>query len=148
MMLDFVTDQQRLGLNTRLWIPKFPHPFIPNLVAAATKDRWACAEGFKWVSQDPKSNDCIEQNVGLVGLTLATQSPSTFPQIATIAPGGSAEQAGIAVGTFIITIDGVSAEGLSVSSLISKIRGQVGTTIRLGIVTTGGAPRVVTLTRR
>ena len=148
MMLDFVTDQQRLGLNTRLWVPKFPHPFIPNLVAGAAKDGWMCAEGFKWASQDLKSTDCIEQNVGLVGLTLATQSPSTFPQIAAIAPGGSAEQAGIAVGTFIITIDGVSAEGLTTTALITKISGQIGTTIRLGVVTTGSAPRVVILTRR
>lgn len=56
-----------------------------------------------------------------------------------IAPlkGTPAEAAGIKAGDQIATIDGKSTDGLAVEEAVSKIRGPVGTTVRLSIIRDG-----------
>lgn len=70
--------------------------------------------------------------------------------ITVIAPlaGTPAEQAGIMAGDFIVSIDGVSTEGMLVEQAVRLIRGPEGTNIVLTIARTGDTEvREVTITR-
>jgi C-terminal processing protease CtpA/Prc len=130
-------------------VPGFPHPFIPDLLAAEEKDQWSCAAGFKFAGPvNPQNVECIDQNVGLTGMTLSTKPTTPFAEVAGITAGWPAAEAGIAAGTYIVSVDGVSTDGLTTAAVIARIRGNMGATVRLGIVAPGAAPRVVVLTRR
>ena len=61
--------------------------------------------------------------------------------------GGPAARAGVNAGDVISAIDGQSASGLTVSQVSDKLRGAVGTTIKVTFLRDGEEPREVTLTR-
>ena len=61
--------------------------------------------------------------------------------------GGLAEQAGIAYGDVLRSIDGIQTAALSLRSVESRVRGEEGTTVRLGVVGNEGLRELV-LTRK
>jgi carboxyl-terminal processing protease len=80
-------------------------------------------------------------------VTLELESSQTFVRVATIVAGASAAEAGVVSGMYIVSVDGVSTEGLDAQTVLARIRGPVGTTVRLGVVG-AGAPQLITLSRR
>lgn len=149
MTIDFVANESRLSVQPRVWSPGSAHPFIANVVAGDTKENWRCAPGFKWALPDDQTSlECLDARYGYVGVTIVVEPDQAFPRITRIIPGSSAELAGIAVGMYIVSVDGSSTEGLSSSAVVAKIRGAAGTSTRIGVAGSGGAPRVYTLPRR
>ena len=61
--------------------------------------------------------------------------------------GGPAARAGVKAGDVISSIDGQSAAGLTVSQVSEKLRGAVGTSVKVTFLRDGEEPREVTLTR-
>ncbi len=70
-------------------------------------------------------------------------------QLTVIAPlaDSPAMQAGLVAGDVIVTIDGVTTEGLTLDEAVAKIRGEKGTTIVLNIVRGSGEAQDITITR-
>lgn len=62
--------------------------------------------------------------------------------------GFPAEKAGLKPKDIVAAVDGKTTQGMSVSSVVSKIRGQEGTKVRLTIVRNGGSPLSVEITRQ
>jgi len=80
-----------------------------------------------------------------VGLTISSEGG--LVKIISPMDGGPAARAGVNAGDVISAIDGQSASGLTVSQVSDKLRGAVGTTIKVTFLRDGEEPREVTLTR-
>lgn len=65
-----------------------------------------------------------------------------------VVPGAPAEQAGLQRGDIITTLDGRSVAGQPLDALVGQLRGQPGTTVRLGVAPMQGAPRELSVTRQ
>jgi hypothetical protein len=149
LTIEFLTATTRLGVRPKAWSPGSAHPFESSVVAGNTSGTWACAAGFKWYAPDDKESLlCVDERYGYIGVSFGVGANQAFPHISTVTPGSAAAEAGIVSGTFVVSVDGVSTEGLSTEAVVGKVRGAPKTTVRLGLASAGGAPRVVTLTRR
>ena len=62
-------------------------------------------------------------------------------------PGSPAEKAGLVSGDVILKVDGVDTKGSAVNDVVSKIRGEGGTTVTLTIQSVGTEPRDVPIVR-
>ena len=80
-----------------------------------------------------------------VGLTIS--SDGGLVKIISPMDGGPAARAGVQAGDVISSIDGQNASGLTVSQVSEKLRGAVGTSIKVTFLRDGEEPREVTLTR-
>lgn len=80
-----------------------------------------------------------------VGLTISSEGG--LVKIISPMDGGPAARAGVNAGDVISAIDGQSASGLTVSQVSDKLRGAVGTTVKVTFLRDGEEPREVTLTR-
>lgn len=80
-----------------------------------------------------------------VGLTITSEGG--LVKIISPMDGGPAARAGVQAGDVISSIEGQSASGLTVSQVSEKLRGAVGTSIKVTFLRDGEEPREVTLTR-
>ncbi|MDP3802254.1 S41 family peptidase [Brevundimonas sp.] len=80
-----------------------------------------------------------------VGLTI--QSEAGLVKVISPMDGGPAARAGVNAGDVISSIEGQSAAGLTVSQVSEKLRGAVGTSVRVTFLRDGEEPREVVLTR-
>lgn len=80
-----------------------------------------------------------------VGLTIS--SDGGLVKVISPMDGGPAARAGVQAGDVISSIEGQNASGLSVSQVSEKLRGAVGTAIKVTFLRDGEEPREVTLTR-
>lgn len=80
-----------------------------------------------------------------VGLTISSEGG--LVKIISPMDGGPAARAGVNAGDVISAIDGQSASGLTVSQVSDKLRGAVGTTVKVTFLRDGEEPREVSLTR-
>jgi carboxyl-terminal processing protease len=80
-----------------------------------------------------------------VGLTISSEGG--LVKIISPMDGGPAARAGVNAGDVISAIDGQNASGLTVSQVSDKLRGAVGTSVRVTFLRDGEEPREVTLTR-
>ncbi|MBN1868412.1 redoxin domain-containing protein [Candidatus Sumerlaeota bacterium] len=65
-----------------------------------------------------------------------------------VIPGSPAEAAGLRAGDVIVSIDGISAARMAVADAANLLRGESGTSVRVGVAAdSGGEPREVTLIR-
>ena len=117
---DFAFAARRIAVVPRTWIPGSEHPFRPHMLRAATQGQWVCADGFKWTKP---GEECIAASIGLVGLTIERIDESVYPRVQQVTDYSSAAQAGIAAGTSILSVDGQSTVGVSVSDVVDRIRG-------------------------
>lgn len=88
----------------------------------------------------------LNGNFGGIGANVSLQDG----QITVVSPiaGSPADRAGVLAGTRILEIDGVSAEGMSLTDAVAKIRGQIGTLVRLKLLGPGETqPRTVEIVR-
>lgn len=80
-----------------------------------------------------------------VGLTISSEGG--LVKIISPMDGGPAARAGVNAGDVISAIDGQNASGLTVSQVSDKLRGAVGTSVKVTFLRDGEEPREVTLTR-
>ena len=105
---------------------------------------------------DPHSNYLPPDNYGELrertegqysGVGLTISSEGGLVKIISPMDGGPAARAGVNAGDVISAIDGQNASGLTVSQVSDKLRGAVGTSVRVTFLRDGEDPREVTLTR-
>lgn len=142
--------------------------FVPAAVATSTpiatsteelnqKKVWGMIEGLASSLNDPytfflppSENEQFTADMsgsfGGVGMEIAVRD-----QVLTVVSplkGTPADKAGIKSGDQILKIDGVSTQGLDVSSAVQKIRGQKGTTVTFTILREGwSAPKQIPVVR-
>ncbi|RZJ05089.1 MAG: S41 family peptidase [Brevundimonas sp.] len=80
-----------------------------------------------------------------VGLTISAEGG--LVKIISPMDGGPAARAGVQAGDVISSIDGLSASGLTVSQVSEKLRGAIGTSVKVTFLRDGEEPNEVTLTR-
>ena len=68
-----------------------------------------------------------------IGVILKTDSPSKYPEVAARFLNGPAARAGIQKGDQIVDIEGQSTHGVAPDAYFTKLRGEVGTSVRLSI---------------
>lgn len=105
---------------------------------------------------DPHSNylppdgydDLRERTEGQYsGVGLTIQAEGGLVKIISPMDGGPAARAGVQAGDVISSIDGQTASGLTVSQVSEKLRGAVGTSVKVTFLRDGEEPREVVLTR-
>jgi carboxyl-terminal processing protease len=80
-----------------------------------------------------------------VGLTI--QAEGGLVKVISPMDGGPAARAGVNAGDVISSIEGQNASGLTVNQVSEKLRGAIGTSVRVTFLRDGEEPREVTLTR-
>jgi carboxyl-terminal processing protease len=105
---------------------------------------------------DPHSNylppdgygDLQERTSGAYsGVGLTIQSEAGLVKVISPMDGGPAARAGVNAGDVISSIDGQNASGLTVSQVSEKLRGAVGTSVKVTFLRDGEEPKEVVLTR-
>ena len=114
-------------------------------MAASTHDRWTDFFTPKEFSQfdaplDPKA-------IFGIGVLVDVDPKTKFGRAFYVVPDGPADNAGIANGDLITSVDGVSTHGLLQPQITKRLRGQPATVVRVGIQPQSGAARVLSLTR-
>ncbi len=72
---------------------------------------------------------------GGIGATMSSQAGKLV--IARVLPSTPAQQSGLQANDVVVTIDGQTTNGLTVDQAVNKIRGNVGTHVRLGVLRSG-----------
>jgi len=80
-----------------------------------------------------------------IGVTIATSRPPFL--ISDVVPGGPAQRAGVQLGDEILSVDGSAMANATQDKLSATIRGQAGSTVRLGLKRPNGSTVEVTITR-
>ncbi|HXA43844.1 MAG TPA: S41 family peptidase [Candidatus Solibacter sp.] len=89
-----------------------------------------------YTPQELKRNqDFLAGNFGGIGATMAAKDGKLI--ISKVLPKTPAEQAGLQQNDVVTTIDGAGTNGLSVDEAVAKIRGTIGTHVRLGVLRGG-----------
>ena len=90
--------------------------------------------------------DLADENSSLsgsvVGIGAEMSTVNGAPVIQSVIPGSPAEKAGLLGGDTVVSIDGVSTEGQSIDTVVSRIRGDAGTTVTLSILHSAAADPV------
>jgi carboxyl-terminal processing protease len=83
-----------------------------------------------------KNKEFLAGSFGGIGATMASQQGRLT--IVRVLPSTPAQQAGLKESDVVTSIDGATTGGLSVDEAVNKIRGSVGTHVRLGVLRQGG----------
>ncbi len=97
--------------------------------------------------ENKEFQDSLGGNLQGIGAELTVREG----QIIVVSPlrGSPAEEAGLQPEDEILTVDGTSVEGMTLSEAVNRIRGQAGTQVTLGIQRKGdNAPRNLSISRR
>ena len=82
------------------------------------------------------------------GIGATVSGENNTATVVALQPGSPAEKAGIKVGDVIQAVDGVSTDGMSITEVISRVRGPRGTTVKLTIQRAGeAAPLEISVVR-
>lgn len=90
-------------------------------------------------------NNNLEGNIG-GGIGVEVGIRNDVPTVVRVLQNNPAEKAGVAVGDIIIEVNGDSTQGLELNDVVTKIRGEAGTTVGL-VVSRGGAEKQFSITR-
>jgi len=80
-------------------------------------------------------NSSLSGSVVGIGAEMSTVNGQSVIQ--SVIPGSPAEKAGLLGGDTVLSVDGVSTDGQSIDTVVSKIRGTAGTTVTLSILHKG-----------
>ena len=137
---DIVTD---LSTSTK---GAFADPFYAGNIGAGTLKRFAVTFDYRrsTVTFVPNATLAQRETYDRSGTFLITQGGKIV--VADVRPGTPAAQAGLARGDVIATVDGQDAAALGLAAVRDAFRGNVGTTIQLGLAAKDGSTRTVALT--
>jgi len=102
-----------------------------NAMIGALGDRWSyyiSAEEYAAFA-DSKKNEYVG-----IGIEVMLHESGNGIHVVKVVSGGPAEEAGVKAGDIIVKIDGNSMEGKSLNDASALIKGQVNTTVVLGVV--------------
>ena len=99
-------------------------------LAQSTKDPYTV---FFTAQEANAFNSELQGTISGIGAQLELDQDNNIVIVAPLA-GSPAEAAGLRAKDIIVTIDGGSTSGMSVNDAVQKIRGQKGTSVKLGIV--------------
>ena len=99
-------------------------------LAQSTKDPYTV---FFTAQEANAFNNELQGTISGIGAQLELDQDNNIVVVAPLA-GSPAEAAGLRAKDIIVTIDGTSTTGMSVNDAVQKIRGQKGTSVKLGIV--------------
>jgi carboxyl-terminal processing protease len=81
----------------------------------------------------------IAAEFGGIGIHYTMSDPTHRPRILHLFPDSAAGDAGLVPGDLMLEIDGVSTEGMSFEEIISRLPGEVGSTVRLSVLHSGAS---------
>ena len=84
---------------------------------------------------------------GGIGAIVTLEADGMRARIESIVPGSPAERAGLQAADEIVAIDGTSVAGKSGAAILAKLRGTVGSTVRLTLLRGGNALPVMAIVR-
>jgi carboxyl-terminal processing protease len=87
----------------------------------------------RFLTPQDLANENSSLSGSVVGIGAEMSTVNGAPVIQSVIPGSPAEQAGLLGGDTVLSVDGVSTDGQSVDTVVSKIRGNAGTTVTLSI---------------
>lgn len=73
-------------------------------------------------------------DVGSVGAVFSRDNETRVLIVREVAPGAGAEKAGVLAGDQVVMIDGWYVQGMSTKDVRARLRGEIGTTVRLTIL--------------
>jgi carboxyl-terminal processing protease len=91
----------------------------------------------RFLTPDEVKNEHSSLSGEVVGIGALMNVDQGAPIIQSVIPGGPAERAGLRSGDRVLTVDGTSTDGLTLDDVVSRIRGDAGTTVRLSILHAG-----------
>jgi len=145
---EFQVQENMIGLSPQQWRPGFEAPFSPAFVRGAQEGSWLCAQGYKRIQASEKSFDCISNATGLIGVALTTDPGIPFPRIANIVAGGPADRGGLTVGLFLTSVDDTSTKNLPLNDIVHLLRGGVGTSVRISVMSLDNLKQTLSLIRQ
>ena len=108
--------------------PEFKTAFLQGLLSAVTGE-----PELKTV-KDAKVEESMQANLYVgIHIALGYELKTKTCTIQTALDGGPAQRAGLQAGDRIETIDGVSAVGSSISEVVNRLRGELGTDVTLQV---------------
>lgn len=84
---------------------------------------------------------------GGIGAVLRHTGAEQRLVVESVPSGGPAAEAGLRPGDEVVEIDGEPVAGMTVREVVEALRGEVGATVRLGVVRDGADPITIEVTR-
>ena len=93
----------------------------------------------RFLTPQDLANENTSLSGSVVGIGAEMSTVNGAPIIQSVIPGSPAEKAGLLGGDTVLSIDGVSTDGQTIDTVVSRIRGDAGTTVTLSILHTAAA---------
>jgi len=134
------------GRMVKIYVVTPGRDFVPDAREVALSDQGTGREPvdlgtIKLVPGTPR----LPETFADVGINSEVQQGKAI--IRTVKPGLAGDSAGVRPGDIIASINGHDISGLSTSAVGYLLGGDPGTAVEIAVVSGGGSPRVVTLTR-
>jgi carboxyl-terminal processing protease len=84
-----------------------------------------------------RNQEFLSGQFGGIGASMSLQPPNNALTVAYVFPGRPADNAGLKSGDIVSAIDGVSTRNLTVEDAVGRVRGEVGTHVRLTVLRAG-----------
>jgi carboxyl-terminal processing protease len=91
----------------------------------------------RFLTPDEVKSEHTSLSGEVVGIGALMNTVDGAPIIQSVIPGGPADRAGLRSGDRVLTVDGTTTDGLDLDEVVSRIRGDAGTTVRLSILHPG-----------
>ena len=96
----------------------------------------------RFLSPQDLANENSSLSGSVVGIGAEMSTVNGASVIQSVIPSSPAESAGLRGGDTILSVDGVSTEGQSIDTVVSRIRGDAGTTVSLSVLHSGASDPV------
>jgi carboxyl-terminal processing protease len=131
---------------------------FPDAKEISTQDRiYGAIKGLAYSFKDPYTDFLVPDEFkslnedlrgDLVGIGVEIDTKDGLPRVLAPLEGSPAEKAGVLSGDIILEVDDVTTEKLSLEEVISKIRGEAGTTVKILVINEKDKKqRSITITR-
>ncbi len=131
---------------------------FPDAKNTSTQDRiYGAIKGLAYSFDDPYTDFLVPEEYkslnedlrgDLVGIGVEIDTKDGLPRVLAPLEGSPAEKAGVLTGDIILKVDDVSTEKLSLEEVISRIKGEAGTKVKILVINTNDkTPREITIVR-